>query len=911
VTAPLPTFDDRAVSSTVTTVLAFGITGIVISGLLVGISSFTERQQDRAVRDQMETIGTQLADEHARVAQLAESGGTISITTRYPDRVGGTRYSVSVVTDTASGCNSRLVPSGVERCLRLDAQNPDISVHVPLKQTGNVTVSIDDRGGGSVRLVASGGNATATVRQSPVALDAQVGVGQSAQESSLAGDLEVLNKPPRPDFEVNPTLPRSDVPAGFDAGESSDPDGSIVSYEWDLDDDGDFEEIGQRRTESLDPGAQEITLRVTDEDETTATLSKNISVSGLEYERDLTTKSRDTADDTVAFTVRNTWNQPVTLSELFVDPRDTSIDELQNDTATQDEVAIDTEPAVNPGTDATVTFDQFADVEIPPAGTIIDLNQFSGGVTLSGDQTVPSGERAEITLGNFDQDVDGNRIDFAIGYIVDGGTNTTTFTYAAAPELSEYEVESGPTINVTVSSSHELDDIDVEVAEVGGPFSATLDETDFASPASGPPYTYRATDITSGTGGTFNVNVTGAESTADVGSSSTPLDQNATTSFVWKNGTDWNDGQSESGVVHDSFGDREGDVLSLGYPAVDRGGSNLTGYWTFDRGSGNTVVDVTSNGNNASIRGEGQTDNASNSPIRGVTGLHGTGSWKFNTESGSEDAVYIDSTETLSGGSETTLTAAAWIDPSGGSVQSHNASIVGKQESDTAGDWGLTVGESCPDWAECGGTPPYVGYRGKTGGDNYGLYEHVSFTDRWHHVAVVVNEPDDEVSVFVDGSLAQRESGASNITANTSHPVEIGRTEHLAGGSSDPNFEGKIDDVRIYNRTLSNSEVAALHETGTQGTYETSIKSGPSVDPDDMQLEWSGSIPDGTEVTVELRDSGDDGHGEVTLTHDSGSKSFDPAGDPGPGTDYYLVVELHSNSATKTPEIDRLALGER
>lgn len=911
-TPPIPTPDDRAVSSAVTTVLAIGITGVVISGLLIGISSFTEGQQDRAVRDQMETIGTRLADEYVRVAQLAESGGNVSITTRHPDQVGGTGYSVSVVNNTASECNSRLVPSGVERCLELDAQDPDLSVYVPLRETGNVTVSIQDQGGGSFRLAASGGNATAAVERSPVALDAQVGVGQNLQGSSLIGESGNLNKPPLPDFEVSPAVPRSDVPTEFDGGASSDPDGSINQWKWDFDGDGNPDATGKQAQKQFSPGQHEVTLTVIDNDSGIASLSKNISVSGLEYQEDLTTIDRPggvLSNDTIVFTVNNTWSRPIELSELFVDPEDPSIDELRNESAGLLEVAIDT--GDDGSTDANVTLDSGLPgnhTDIPSPGLIVDLNQPSGIASPGGDQRIPADTNVSITVGHFNRDVAGERIDFAIDYIIDGGTNTTTFTYAAAPNITDYDVvASGQDVDVIFDSSQELGAITVEV---DGGVSTTLDRADFVETQSGTTYTYQA-DVSSGVSGTFYANLTKAKSTSNVDSSSPPINESATTSsaaYVWKTQIDWNNNQNETGVVHDSFGDRPGeDVVRLGYPTFDRHGSNLVGYWTFDEDSGDIVADVTGNGNDAERRGEGNTDATDNTPDRSVTGLHGTSSWEFNTgPAPEEDAVYIDSNSRLEGGPDTTLTATAWINPSGGGVQNDLASIVGKQEGFNTGDWGITVKENCPpppSWANCDGIPPYIGYYGEAGGNDYGLFEGVGFTTDWHHVATVINESSGKVSVYIDGTLVEYDDSASDFTAQTNHPVEIGRTEYNGA-----NFEGKIDEVRIYDRALNDSEIADLHKAGEQGTFTTSLKSGPNIDPDNIKLEWSGDIPSATSVTVELRDSNDVSHGDVTLNSDSGTKSFNPPGDPNPKGSYYLIVELNSNFAGKTPEIDELKL---
>lgn len=65
----------------------------------------------------------------------------------------------------------------------------------------------------------------------------------------------------------------------LDASESGDPDGSVVAYEWDLDDDGEFERSGREIDHTYStPGEKEITLRVEDDAGATSETSETISV---------------------------------------------------------------------------------------------------------------------------------------------------------------------------------------------------------------------------------------------------------------------------------------------------------------------------------------------------------------------------------------------------------------------------------------------------------------------------------------------------------------------------------------------------------------------------------------------------------------------------------------------------------
>jgi hypothetical protein len=67
----------------------------------------------------------------------------------------------------------------------------------------------------------------------------------------------------------------------FDANESSDADGTVVSYEWDVDGDGTFERTGETVVHAFETGgSQAVTVRVTDDDGATDTATATVDVAG-------------------------------------------------------------------------------------------------------------------------------------------------------------------------------------------------------------------------------------------------------------------------------------------------------------------------------------------------------------------------------------------------------------------------------------------------------------------------------------------------------------------------------------------------------------------------------------------------------------------------------------------------------
>lgn len=92
------------------------------------------------------------------------------------------------------------------------------------------------------------------------------------------------NIPPTAAFEFTPDSPVTGEQVEFDGGGSSDEDGSISTYEWDLNGDGDFSDpedatgAGASRTFAA-AGPHQVTLRVTDDDGDSDTSTRTVTVS--------------------------------------------------------------------------------------------------------------------------------------------------------------------------------------------------------------------------------------------------------------------------------------------------------------------------------------------------------------------------------------------------------------------------------------------------------------------------------------------------------------------------------------------------------------------------------------------------------------------------------------------------------
>ncbi|MDH4241120.1 MAG: LamG domain-containing protein, partial [Phycisphaerae bacterium] len=101
--------------------------------------------------------------------------------------------------------------------------------------------------------------------------------------------------------------------------------------------------------------------------------------------------------------------------------------------------------------------------------------------------------------------------------------------------------------------------------------------------------------------------------------------------------------------------------------------------------------------------------------------------------------------------------------------------------------------------------------RGRLGVTPHGGYYYINDAiddDQWHHMAVVVVEAElpnlhDDVRLYKDGTIAE----IHDIGLLDLWPIETGNELNVTIGRG---FKGLIDDVRIYDRPLSEEEIKAI-----------------------------------------------------------------------------------------------------
>ncbi|WP_425399780.1 LamG-like jellyroll fold domain-containing protein [Aeoliella sp.] len=209
----------------------------------------------------------------------------------------------------------------------------------------------------------------------------------------------------------------------------------------------------------------------------------------------------------------------------------------------------------------------------------------------------------------------------------------------------------------------------------------------------------------------------------------------------------------------------------------------LVGHWKFNETSGSTLADSSPNGNDATF------NTGTPSWVSGVR----SGGLQFN---GSNDAD----------------TDASFDPPATGSVafwyRFSDAPSGAQQLLGTSGDWRIRTDSGGAIYIDLGGDGVASGCQTPSGSADAGA---------WHHLVAIYDDEDDEFKVYLDGGLVA--SGSMTVTDQSAATLSLG-----ARTGSSERFNGALDDVRVYNYEISETEVAELY--GLIGHWKLDESSG-------------------------------------------------------------------------------------
>jgi len=216
-------------------------------------------------------------------------------------------------------------------------------------------------------------------------------------------------------------------------------------------------------------------------------------------------------------------------------------------------------------------------------------------------------------------------------------------------------------------------------------------------------------------------------------------------------------------------------------PATLDSDPNLAGWWKFDEAAGKTAADATTHKRDGTLTGEFSFDRSSAPGKRGeAIQLDGKESW-----------IEVKDYKGVTGTRPRTV--AAWL-----KTTSAKGEIV---------SWGV----------EDFGQRFVFGFiRGRIGITPGGGYLYINpeiGDDKWHHVAVVVRKAElpnlaRDVTLYLDGQPAE----IHDIGLLDLWPIQTGDKLDVRIGRG---LAGSLDDLRIYDRPLSDEEIKAFFELKT------------------------------------------------------------------------------------------------
>jgi len=274
-------------------------------------------------------------------------------------------------------------------------------------------------------------------------------------------------------------------------------------------------------------------------------------------------------------------------------------------------------------------------------------------------------------------------------------------------------------------------------------------------------------------------------------------------------------------------------LFKLGRPTI-RAADNtgLVGYWAFDEGQGTRADDYSGNENDGTLESSMTDDDWVQGRVGGALGFDGSDDYVNTNLNTHFTPITISSwvrLDTLDTGSDQRIIEKreAGIEVLGLNIKINTGIIEFFRIFDGGGG----------DW--------------KTPTDTLTI-------NTWHHVAVTYDDssPSNDAIIYVDGVSQSLTETSRSGTANTN------TDDYIIGnrGAADRPFSGLIDEVRIYNRALSASEVENLFKSSKHFTANVSQTNKIT---DGLVGMWSFDGPDMYQNTA-LDRSGNDNNGTLT-----------------------------------------------
>ena len=259
---------------------------------------------------------------------------------------------------------------------------------------------------------------------------------------------------------------------------------------------------------------------------------------------------------------------------------------------------------------------------------------------------------------------------------------------------------------------------------------------------------------------------------------------------------------------------------------------------------------------------------------------------------GDGDYLEIPDFEGFKGGQNVVRTIESSFYWPGRDVGTQEAPIVAKALDASFKDWSILLrGDKIAYWAE-------------TNGADYRLTGSRVEANEWHHVGIVINQPNRSLRLFLNGELVVEDLDFGDHSARTEATVQVGITTYNTN-----TFGGLIDEVRIWNIARTKAQIQATMNTTLAGNeeglvgywnFDNGTASDLSTNSNHGELKDNARIvqpiyasPQGNDIT---------GNGTITKPYQTCQRAID-AYNQGQGDLLYLLPGTYTENITLGREI--------
>jgi hypothetical protein len=323
--------------------------------------------------------------------------------------------------------------------------------------------------------------------------------------------------------------------------------------------------------------------------------------------------------------------------------------------------------------------------------------------------------------------------------------------------------------------------------------------------------------------------------------------------------------------------------------------NGLVGFWNFDDGVGaippTMVIDVTGQGNNGTIYNGSLVDGKSG---KGVS-LNGSTSY---VDIGNPALLKLTGS----------MTASAWIYSSlnpadDGQIIAKSDSNIGWQLKTSMDTGPRTAAISITNIGQTAHTQRYSNT--------------VLALNTWYHIAGVYNGATQSLDIYVNGVL---DNGTLRGNAPIYSQVDYNSNIYIGKRDGGFNFAGTIDQVRLYNRALSASEISSVMAYDSKAIVDTIAPSNPygisssNITQTSATISWVASTDNvgvagykifrnGTQVATSPTNT----YTDITLTKNTQYtytvSAYDAANNSSPQSGAVTVLTLSANNNDKIPPV--------